>query len=193
MPAARAAAAVGLLRRVDTRCCARCATARSTWWVLDLALLALCGRGGSPCWAGSALALAVHLKLYPLVLLLPLALARCGRAVGWTAVGFAAIVLAQTELGRDWTPWLQFADFYSRVYPGEVAIRNSSFHAIAFNTLHLLFDLPPASLRAPVRFAATLFSLAMGLWLLLRGLARQRIGGDALIWTRRPLAFSLLS
>jgi hypothetical protein len=165
-------------------------------WILDLALLAILLARRIPALAGLALSLSIHIKLYPLVLTLPLALARCWQALLWTAIGFAAIVLAQTGLGRDWTPWLQFADFYSRVYPGEIAIRNSSFHAIAFNTLRFLFDLSPAGIRAPVRLAASFFSLAMALWLLLRSLARERAGGPAhgrlLANAADALAFSLL-
>jgi hypothetical protein len=135
-------------------------------------------------------------KLYPLVLLLPLALARCWRAIAWGVVSAVLIVLAQTDLGRDWTPWVQFADFYSRVYPGEIAFRNSSFHSVAYNTLRFLFDRPTGTQLALVQLASGAFSLAMVGWLLLRALARERIGGPAserlFANAADALAFSLL-
>jgi len=196
MEATRAAALMALLLLVDNPLLRTLRHGQVNLWILDLALLAILFARRIPVLAGIALALSIHVKLYPLVLLLPLALARCWRAVAWSAAGCALIVLAQTDLGRDWTPWLQFADFYSRVYPGETAFRNSSFHSVLFNTLRLLFDLPPGSLRAPVRFAASAFSLAMALWLLLRTLARERTGAPApdrlLANAADALAFSLL-
>ena len=196
MEATRAAATVGLLLLVDNPLLRTLRHGQVNLWILDLALIAILFARRIPALAGFALALSIHVKLYPLVLLLPLALARCWRAVAWSAAGCALVVLAQTDLGRDWTPWLQFADFYSRVYPGEMAFRNSGFHSVLFNTLRFLFDLPPGSLRAPVRLAASAFSLAMALWLLLRTLARERAGGPApdrlLTNAADALAFSLL-
>ncbi|HEY8156257.1 MAG TPA: glycosyltransferase 87 family protein [Myxococcota bacterium] len=196
MQATSAAALVALLLIVDNPLLRTLRHGQVNLWVLDLALLAILFARRIPALAGLALALSVHVKLYPLVLLLPLGLARCWRAIAWTAAACLLIVLAQTDLGRDWTPWRQFADFYSRAYPGEIAFRNSSFHSVAFNTLRFLFDLPPGSLRAPVRLAASAFSLAMALWLLLRTLARERAGGPApdrlLANAADALAFSLL-
>ena len=56
--------------------------AQNNLWVLDLSLLAIVLAQRMPFVSGLSLAVAVHIKLYPLVLLLPLALARCWRAVG---------------------------------------------------------------------------------------------------------------
>jgi len=193
-PAAHAA--VALLLLVDNPLLRTLRHGQVNLWVLDLALLAILFARRLPVLAGFALALSIHVKLYPIVLLLPLAMARCWRAVAMTAVGGAMIVLAQTDLGRDWTPWLQFADYYSRVYPGETGFRNNSFHSVVFNTLRFLSDLPPGSVRALSQLAASAFSLAMGIWLLLRTLARERAGAtvpDRLLANGADaLAFSLL-
>ncbi len=195
MDATRAHAVVALLLLVDNPLLRTLRHGQVNLWILDLALIAILFARRIPTLAGFALALSIHVKLYPLVLLLPFGLARCWRAVAWTAVGCALIVLVQTDFGRDWTPWLQFAEFYARVYPGEIAFRNNSFHSVLFNTLRFLFDLPPASLRAPVGLAASVFSLAMGAWLLLRALARERTDAPApvrlLANAADALAFSL--
>jgi len=196
MQAAGAHAVVALLLLVDNPLLRTLRHGQVNLWVLDLALLAILFARRIPVLAGFALALSIHVKLYPLVVLLPLAIARCWRAVAMTAVGGILVVLVQTDFGRDWTPWLQFAEYYSRVYPGETAFRNNSFHSIAFNTLRFLFDLAPGSLLALSQLAASAFSLAMAAWLLLRTLARERAGASApdrlLANGADALAFSLL-
>jgi hypothetical protein len=165
-------------------------------WVLDLSLLAILLARRAPAVAGTALALAVHIKLYPLVLLLPLAADRCGRALSWSAAAFAGIVVLQTDLLRDWTPWIQFAEFYRSVYPGEVAFRNNSFHSLAHNTLRLVFGLSRSDFREELRLVTSAFSLVMAGWLLLRIARRARRRDRDAAWRLRAgadaLAFSLL-
>lgn len=196
MEATRAHALVALLLLVDNPLLRTLRSGQVNLWILDLALLATLFARRIPVLAGFALAVSVHVKLYPLVLMLPLALARCWRAIAWTAAGGALIVLVQTDFGRDFTLWRQFADFYARVYPGEIAFRNNSFHSLVYNTVRFLFARPTAGLLATVQLASSAFSLAMGVWLLLRTLARERAGGAAsdrlLANSADALAFSLL-
>lgn len=148
-------------------------------WVLDLSLLALLLARRAPAAAGAALALAVHIKLYPLVLLLPFAAARCWRAWVWTGAALAGVVVLQTNGLRDWTLWGQFVEFSTNVYPGEIAFRNNSFHSLAWNAARLWFELPPAAHRAGIRLAASAVSLAMAAWLLIRVAARARLATSA--------------
>ena len=194
--AAPAHALVGLLLLVDNPLLRTLRNGQVNLWILDLSLLAILLARRIPALAGFALALAVHMKIYPLVVLLPLLLARCWRAIAWTLAGGALIVLLQTDFGRDWTVWRQFLDFYGRVYPGEIAFRNSSFHSIAYNTLRFLWVRPSGGLLALVQLASSIFGLAMGLWLLLRTLARERAASptpDRLLTNGADaLAFSLL-
>jgi hypothetical protein len=196
MEAARAHALVALLLLVDNPLLRTLRNGQVNLWILDLSLLAILLARRIPSLAGFALALSVHVKLYPLVVLLPLGLARCWRAIAWTAAGGALIVLLQTEFGRDWTVWRQFLDFYGRVYPGEIAFRNSSFHSVVYNTLRFLWVRPSGGLLALVQLVSSAFSLGMGLWLLLRTLARERaaaFGPDRLLANGADaLAFSLL-
>jgi hypothetical protein len=192
----RAHAVVALLLLVDNPLLRTLRNGQVNLWILDLSLLAILLARRIPWLSGFALALSVHVKLYPLVVALPFALARCWRAIAWTVAGGALIVLVQTDLGRDWTVWRQFLDFYGRVYPGEIAFRNSSFHSVLYNTLRFLWVQPSAGLLALVRLASSVFSLAMGLWLLLRTVARERSavpGPDRLLTNAADaLAFSLL-
>jgi hypothetical protein len=174
LEAAPAHALVALLLLVDNPLLRTLRHGQINLWILNLALLAILLARRRPALAGLALALGAHAKLYPLVLLVPLAAARCGRAIAWTALAGAAIALAQTDLGRDWSPWSAFARFYAGAYPGEVAYRNASFHSLAWNTLRLVFGAPPESLQAPVRLAASAVSAATAIWLCLRTAARAR-------------------
>jgi hypothetical protein len=196
MQAAPAHALVALLLLIDNPLLRTLRNGQVNLWILDLSLLAILLARGVPALAGFALALSVHVKLYPLVVLLPLLFARCWRAIAWTFAGAALILWFQTDFGRDWTIWRQFLDFYGRVYPGEVAFRNSSFHSLAYNTLRFLWVRPSGDLLALVRILSSVFSLAMGLWLLLRTVARERAaapGPDRLLTNGADaLAFSLL-
>lgn len=140
-------------------------------WVLDLALYGALAASSRPVLAGSAIAVAGHVKLYPLTLLLPLVVSRRWRTAVVALGVFAAIVALQTGFGRDLSLWTSFADFYSRV-GGEVAFRNGSLHSVLFNTLALL-GRPAAA--APVASAVAKVASAGALaWLALRVLARER-------------------
>src|SRR5262245_13009579 len=193
---ARAHALVALLLLVDNPLLRTLRHGQINLWILHLSLVAVLLARRRPALAGLGLALGAHAKLYPLVLLAPLAAARRWRAIAWTAVAAAAIALAQTDLGRDSRAWRDFAEFYARVYPGEIAFRNASFHSLAWNAGQLLFGLAPEALRAPVGRAASAVSLAMAAWLGLRIASRERAGrrapatGDGAAAERRLLASS---
>jgi hypothetical protein len=138
-------------------------------WVLDLSLVALLAAARFPALAGAALALAGHVKLYPLLLALPLALRRRWRALLWSAGFLAAIAVVLADFGRDFTSWHQFLAFARQDFPGEIALRNSSPHAIAYNTTRFLFGAPRAV--APLATAA---AAGFALWYALRAWRRER-------------------
>jgi hypothetical protein len=171
---AAAHALVALLLIVDNPLLRTLRHGQLNLFVLDAALLALLAAARRPALAGAALAFAIHAKLYPIVLLLPLAAARQRRAVAWCAAFGAAVALLQTDFGRDATLWWQFADFYRSHYPGEIAYRNNSAHSLVWNTLRLGFGAQPSELRGPVAAISSATSLAVLGWLALRVRARLR-------------------
>jgi hypothetical protein len=138
-------------------------------------------------------------KLYPLIVAFPMALRRRWRALLWSAGWLALIALALADFGRDFTLWRQFLEFARQDFPGEIALRNTSPHAIAHNATRLLGGVPravtPMAVVAAAGFAA---------WYLARAVSRERAlraartAGSALesrafaVHGADALAFSLL-
>jgi hypothetical protein len=143
-------------------------------WILDLSLVAVLAARSAPALGGAALALAGHIKLYPLLLALPMAATRRWRALAFAGAALAAIAVAVADFGRDFTLWTQFADFMRQDFPGEIALRNSSLHAIAWNATRFAFGAPRA-----VPALATAAGIAFAVWYLCRLLLRQRALRDA--------------
>ncbi len=115
-----------------------------------------------------------------LFLLLPLLASGRWRALLWSVVEFAGIALLQTDLGRDWTVWGWFVDFFVAHFPGERAFRNNSLHSLFFNTPKLLFGDGSPGLRAGVLGAGLkLATLAAGVWFLQRLWQRADASGRA--------------
>ena len=139
------------------------------FWVLDLALCALLAARRAPLLAGLALALAGHIKLYPLLLGLPLLLTGHWRALLWTGAWLAGIGVALAGFGRDFTLWGWYLEFLRQDFPGEIALRNTSFHAVFWNATRLLFGEPRA-----VGLLAPLAAAAAAAWYLARAVQRER-------------------
>jgi len=168
-------------------------------WVLNFALIGILFSRRAPLLSGLGIALAAHLKLYPLILLLPLAASGRWRAMLWTVVAFAGIALLQTDLGRDWTVWGWFVDFFFAHFPGEKAFRNNSLHSLFFNLLKLFFaERSPGFWGRVLGAGLSLATLAAGVWFLQRLWVRERgyravasagqAGDDSARDTRRFLA-----
>jgi hypothetical protein len=138
-------------------------------WILDLSLVALLAASRAPALAGLSLALAGHVKLYPLLLGMPMLLRRRWRALLWSGFWLAAVALALADFGRDFTVWGQFLAFARQDFPGEIALRNTSAHAIAYNATRLLSGAP--RFATPLAWAAT---AGFAAWYLARAVARER-------------------
>ena len=105
-------------------------------WVLDFALAGILLLPRFPIVTGAAVALAAHLKVYPLILGLPWLIARQWRAIVWTSVFLVGIVMWQTRFFQDWTLWIQCSELFQG-FPGKVHFRDNSVHSITFNLVHL--------------------------------------------------------
>jgi hypothetical protein len=148
-------------------------------WLLTITVLAVDVLDRKPLAAGGLLALAAHIKLYPLALLAPWVLGKRWRAVG--AAVAATVVLAVVVTGRNPEQWSELLAFGSRIAAGQY-FRNNSILGLVIN----LVRVPLMSVQAPIepwlpvlRPIGMALSGAAGLAVLWRLLARYRRGGNA--------------
>ncbi len=151
-------------------------------WLLDLGLIGiLAARYWGPV-AGFAIALAGHIKLYPLTLLAALVGARQWRAATWTLLSLVLILFLQTDFFRDWTVWQQFFVFFRDFsWNVELSFRNNSVYSLTHNSLRLLAGVDPAQHAAAIRASSSALSLAAAVWLVRRFAVREttwRRGGE---------------
>ena len=106
-------------------------------WLYVLSLGAVMLVSQRPWLAGLLVALGIHIKLIPGVLLPAWVGARRWRAALATVVGAGGIVLLQTNLGRAWAPWQQYIDYFPTAFPA-TPFRDNSVRGLVNNTLDLL-------------------------------------------------------
>jgi hypothetical protein len=144
-------------------------------WVLNCFLLSILLLQQYPFLAGLAVALGAHLKLYPLVLLLPWVVSRRWRAVLGVVSGLVAITIVQTGWMQDWTLWQQFLIYFGNVEK-PTNYRNNGLWSLTFN----LVKIPTRLLNENVVLNAVPI-IVMGLsclilaWFILRLVKREQI------------------
>ena len=143
-------------------------------WIFDLSLLGILLASRAPLLSGAAIAFAAHLKLYPLLLLAPLAAVRRWRTIAWTFAASAAIAFVQTDFGRSLGLWEQYLAFATSGVRGEIALRNNSLHSFFFNAVRFTIGDPRVEHRGEVDAAVALTSLALLAWFLARIYLRER-------------------
>ncbi len=153
-------------------------------WVLDLMLLALLGVKRYPILSGLAVAVGVHIKIYPLALLLPWALKRQWRAGISAGIGLGGIFLVQTSGGRELTLWRHFLAFADS-FPLGTFFRDNSLHSLVYNTLgHLKWLLGDGSFPVNELYVSRLVLAGMGFFgLLYLGRFVRRERGEAGIYS----------
>jgi hypothetical protein len=134
-------------------------------YVLDLALAGVLLARPAPALAGLAIALAIHIKLYPLILVVPLVVTKCWRAVVWTVVSVLGLGLTEAAaagLGN----WRDFLALMAR-FPHFTAFRSNSVMSIVSNSAKLVLGLDAAAVSRVaevVAFQAAVISLVWFLW-----------------------------
>lgn len=142
-------------------------------WLLDLSLLGFLFARARPALAGGALALAGHVKLYPLLALLPLAVADRRKAALAAVVALLA-VFGLSALAIGGLPvWRDYATLLALDFPGEIALRNNSLHSLLYNADRLWLG---GSGSGPGVVWGVRGLTALGaLWYLLRLRSRERL------------------
>lgn len=106
--------------------------------VLVLILLGLLYYNRYTVISGLAIALGVHIKVYPILILLPWLLTRKWRVIFTSILSFFVIVFFQTKFFYDWTIWKQFLIFSRTSFPKGTYFRDNSLHSIVYNIIKLL-------------------------------------------------------
>jgi hypothetical protein len=101
-------------------------------FMLDLILIGLVFYATRPFFSGFALGMAGHLKLYSLLMLIPLAIAK-----RWKALIGAAFAITIFTLLAFSSEWMGFLDTWEKTLIFDVFLRNNSLLAIAANSLRL--------------------------------------------------------
>jgi len=146
-------------------------------WVLLFLLLALEFVQRKPVWAGVFLSLSVHLKLLPIVVLLPWALERRWRALAGTALGMLGVFSVQISTGAGIQHWLDFLHFISG-FPPAYAFRDNSPQTIAHHLVNLPLSqlhIEPAAMGAISTAVRAAAALACATWIGLRFIQRNRV------------------
>ncbi len=141
-------------------------------WVLDLSLLGLLWARRRPILAGLSIAVAIHVKLYPLVLWGALTVARFWKLSLAAVAGVLFLIASQTGFFSDWDHWEGFFAFLP-TFPWEHNIRNNNFFGILFNLLWLGLGIDPLDFESWIRGAAMALVLAASAWFTWRFLQRE--------------------
>ena len=107
-------------------------------WVLDLFLIGTCLLVRFPATSGLFFAMGGVLKVYPLAVLAPLAVARRWRAVCGIGLSLVTLLILQTKLGSDWTLWREYLT-YASSYSASTGYRASGIQGFVENALNLMF------------------------------------------------------
>ncbi len=152
-------------------------------WVLDLLLLAMLWLPRYPFLSGFLVAVGIHIKLYPLALLLPWTLKRQWRGLFGATVGLGGIFLLQTNGGRQLQLWEQFFEFAGS-FPRGTFFRDNSLHSLVYNTLgHLKWVLGRESYpvnETHVSWIVLVGMVLLGIFYLLRFVQRESHHAHAL-------------
>jgi alpha-1,2-mannosyltransferase len=142
-------------------------------WILDLTLLGFVLSVRSPLLAGIALAVAIHIKLYPLIVLVPLLAMGRWRPIVWTLV--AAGGIAGAEVVRFGTShWRQFLGFVPD-WPTVIPFRSNSVLGVVSNTLNLLLGIHGPALEVATKVTLVVAAVAALGWYVARAVTRERV------------------
>jgi hypothetical protein len=142
-------------------------------WILNCVLIGFLLQQTYPYISGLAIALGIHVKMYPFILILPWIALRKWKPLVGTAIGLLGIAIIQTNLGSDWTILKLFFG-----YLGDVSkpnpYRNNSINSIVSNFFKIpnvlfgtSFDLVP--------LVVNLITLAIFIWFSVRFIRRERV------------------
>jgi hypothetical protein len=157
-------------------------------WTLALLMSAILLLPRYPWVSGLAIGLAIHIKITPGIIALVWLLTGRWKAVLGTIVGFGAVLLLQTGLGTNWTPWRQFGEYLLDPFGNPFLLRfplfrDNSLHAVLENALRFtgILSTPPGTAPGSLLGILTgIVTLAVVAWFAFRFVRREKF------WKNRP-------
>lgn len=143
-------------------------------WILNCFLLAVILLQRFPFLSGLAIALGGHIKLYPLILLLPWGMTQKFRAIAGALSSFLVILILQTNWGKDWTLWQQFFTYFKNVEK-PTNYRNNSIWSLVYNLFKIPQLLFHASWESAVPIVVAVLNIAILIWFVVRIVHREKI------------------
>jgi alpha-1,2-mannosyltransferase len=144
-------------------------------WILDFMLLAVLFLSNRAWISGLAVAIAAHIKLYPLILLLPWTMMKKWKAAVWSVIGVVGIALIQTGWGSNWELYRQYMAFSQKLHL-RVEFRDNGIYGIVYNTYKMLgqifkFDVQGQNLT--VNLVAWVLTVVVIAWFAIRFMRRE--------------------
>ena len=145
-------------------------------WILLFSLGAVLLMEKQQFLAGLAIGFGGHMKIYPLILLLPLGLAKKWKTWAGAIAGVAVIFLIQIFFGSGFELWKQYISFFLR-FPQGTYFRDNSLHSLVYNLLRFLgiFSTPDTEwFQIAVQVTNIILLVAVFVWLSWRYLQIER-------------------
>ncbi len=146
-------------------------------WMVNTILAAVLVVQHRPYLSGIALALGGHIKLSPLIVLGPGALARRWRTVVGAVGAGGAIVLLQTNFGRSWHLWREFLINYGQFTLHRIDPINASVYNLVHTLLHpigAMSGMDQSTLLTAVSWITGAVNVALLIWFAVRFFQRER-------------------
>lgn len=143
-------------------------------WIVVMIMAAILLAKKESWIAGAPLAIGIHLKLYPILLIAALLASRRIKAVAGTVAATAAVLLISTSFGTDWGVWQQWLHSLPQ-QEKPLEFRNASFYGFFFNIAAYGARLEPGSAHQFAAIGFTVAATASCLYFAFRALQRERL------------------
>ncbi|WP_017663353.1 glycosyltransferase 87 family protein [Baaleninema simplex] len=107
-------------------------------WILNAFLMGIVLLQNRAIASGIAVALGVHLKIYPILLAVPWAIARTRTAILSGISTFFIVLFFQTHQASNLSVWQDFLNYISRGVEKPTAYRNNSIYSLVYNSFKSL-------------------------------------------------------
>ncbi len=142
-------------------------------WILNSFLIAFLVQKSYPFISGFAVAIGIHIKLYPFILILPWIAMRRWLLLMATSIGIVTIAILQTNFRRDWTLIKYFLDYMKNVSK-PTPYRNNSINSVVYNLFKIPNKLSNTSFDI-VPIVVAVITLGILVWFTIRFIQRERI------------------